>query len=422
LITDQPLAYFCNATALSILVFSLSLLLLRTKSQPYYWPLAGCLLAIAVLIAQPWLKLLAPSLQQLFLLLSLPALYLLPPCFWLYVQGLTSNQRWQLQRQHLPHFGLSGVAFFIVIAALCLPTSIRDGLLGHGSEQILMSVSPLLRHTIYGLLILTFLMVIGWCVQAGCYLFAVARRLHQYRAQLKQIFASTEQQELGWIVGLLVAVIGVWLLASVSLLVDNLVKPIRLDPNLQSIITLLLVWSLSSWGLRQKPGFAELYQSADEEIVHLNALPSPADGKYQRSALDTELASRIAEKLTKAMTTDQLYLDASLSLPKLAKYIAVSPSYISQTLNEHIGMNFFDYVNHYRVAAAKIQLSSTDTTVLDIAMNVGFNAKSSFYTAFKKETQLTPSQYRQAQATTGELQLLVDKGHTPISAQQNKKR
>ncbi len=147
--------------------------------------------------------------------------------------------------------------------------------------------------------------------------------------------------------------------------------------------------------MRQKPGFAELYQSADQEIVNLNAVPSLADGKYQRSALDTAQASSIADKLTKAMTADQLYLDASLSLPKLAKHIAVSPSYISQTLNEHMGMNFFDYVNHYRVAAAKIQLSSTETTVLEIAMNVGFNAKSSFYTAFKKETQLTPLQYRQ---------------------------
>lgn len=395
MITDQPLAYLCNAAALSIIVFSLSLLLLRAKSQPYYWPLAGCLLAIAVLIGQPWIKLLAPSLQQLFLLLALPALYLLPPCFWLYVQGLTSNQGWQFQRQHLPHFGLAALAFIIVIAALCLPTTIRDGLLGHGSEQILLSATPLLRNTVYALLILTFGLVIGWCVQAGCYLFAVARRLHQYRAQLKQIFASTERQELGWIVGLLVAVISVWLLASVTLLIDNLVKPMRLDPNLQSIITLLLVWSLASWGLRQKPGFAELYQSADQEIVNLNAVPNLADGKYQRSALDTAQASSIADKLTKAMTADQLYLDASLSLPKLAKHIAVSPSYISQTLNEHIGMNFFDYVNHYRVAAAKLQLSSTETTVLEIAMNVGFNAKSSFYTAFKKETQLTPLQYRQ---------------------------
>ena len=94
------------------------------------------------------------------------------------------------------------------------------------------------------------------------------------------------------------------------------------------------------------------------------------------------------------MQQDQLYLDAALSLQKLAKHINTSPNYISQTLNETLGANFFDYINQYRINEAKKQLKETKNTVLDIAMNVGFNAKSSFYTAFKKETQQTPSQYR----------------------------
>ena len=74
----------------------------------------------------------------------------------------------------------------------------------------------------------------------------------------------------------------------------------------------------------------------------------------------------------------------------------VSPSYVSQTLNERLGLNFFDFINQYRVEAAKVALASTDQTVLDIAMQVGSNAKSSFYTAFKKVTGVTPSQYRHA--------------------------
>jgi len=76
--------------------------------------------------------------------------------------------------------------------------------------------------------------------------------------------------------------------------------------------------------------------------------------------------------------------------------ISTSPNYISQTLNESIGMNFFDYVNKYRVEMAKHQLQHSSNTVLDIAMNVSFNAKSSFYTAFKKVAQQAPSQYRKS--------------------------
>ena len=94
------------------------------------------------------------------------------------------------------------------------------------------------------------------------------------------------------------------------------------------------------------------------------------------------------------MQQDTLYLDASLSLPKLAKHIHTSPNYISQTLNETLGMSFFDYVNKYRVSAAQQLLENTEETVLNIAMAVGFNSKSSFYTAFKKHTQLTPSQFK----------------------------
>ena len=119
-----------------------------------------------------------------------------------------------------------------------------------------------------------------------------------------------------------------------------------------------------------------------------------AEPKYQRSALYDEMADKIQQQLTAAMAQDHLYLDASLSLPKLAKHIFVSPNYVSQTLNQKLGVSFFDYVNSYRVNAAKELLCNSNDTVLDIAMNVGFNAKSSFYTAFQKETGCTPSQYR----------------------------
>jgi len=266
-----------------------------------------------------------------------------------------------------------------------------------GNEQVVASSPALLRNFVYGVLILTFGMVIGWCVQAGCYVVAVFRQLHRYRAQLKQVFASTETQELRWIWWLLGAVIGIWLLVSASLLYDNLVGPAQLDPALQHGVTLILIWTIASWGLRQKPGFAELYQSdaAMQEKLQ-DTLQPLTEAKYQRSALNEQLSGNIVNKLTQAMEQDQLFLDASLSLPKLAKHIATSPSYISQTLNETLGLNFFDYVNRYRVEAAKIQLLNSEQTVLDIAMNVGFNAKSSFYTAFKKETQLTPSEYRKA--------------------------
>lgn len=389
--TDNNLAYFLTAASLAVIAFSMHLLILRAVKQALYFPLALCLGAIAVLICQPLLKILAPALQLYFLLLALPALYLIPPCFWLYVQGMTSGGRWRLSAAHAPHFVLSGLGLVIAICALLLPAELQHALLVEGNEHALHNQPALLRNFVYGLLIVTFVMVLGWVVQAGYYIHAVFRRLGIYRAQLKQVFASTEEQEGRWINWILLAVVGLWLLLGAELLYDNLIGPVQADIPLRDYATFIMIWSIAVWGLRQKPGFAALDQNdaASQETLKL-----VTEVKYQRSALHDDLANNIVQKLHVAMEQDQLYLDASLSLPKLARHIAASPNYISQTLNQKLGLSFFDYVNRYRVEAAKSQLCHHDDTVLDIAMNVGFNAKSSFYSAFQKETGCTPSQYR----------------------------
>lgn len=403
--TDNPLGYFFTCSTLAVIAFSMHLLLLRARQQQMYLALAGCLLAIAVLICQPVLAVLAPDVRLLALMLALPALYLLPPLFWCYVKGLTASSGWRFSRCEWPHFALVALCLVIVFITLLLPGNVRHALIAEGREDILQQVAVPLRLLVYSLAILTFLLVTGWVLQAGFYLYLVMRRLQLYRAQLRQLFASTEAEEARWINGLLLAVASGGGLLAVALLYDNLVAPLPSGLLFKDVLVLLLVWYLALWGLRQKPGFAMLAQS-ERVVVSGQETASPdelqqvlqavVEGKYQRSALGAEQAASIAGKLEQAMAQEQLYLDAALSLPKLARHIGCSPNYISQTLNETLGLNFFDYVNRYRVQAAVRQLQDTDLTVLAIAMNVGFNAKSSFYTAFKKELQQTPSQYRAA--------------------------
>ncbi|MAD73529.1 MAG: hypothetical protein CML20_01770 [Rheinheimera sp.] len=70
----------------------------------------------------------------------------------------------------------------------------------------------------------------------------------------------------------------------------------------------------------------------------------------------------------------------------------------SQTANQTLQQSFYDYINEARIAAAKHLLLQTNDSVLTIAMAVGFNARSSFYKAFKIYTGLTPAQYRTTHA------------------------
>ena len=415
-LADHPWAYFLTCCSLAVIAFSVHLLLLRARQQQLYLALAGCLLAVALLICQPVLAVLAPDLRVAALLLALPAMYLIPPLFWCYVKGITSSVRWQFSRAEAPHFALAALGFGIVLVTLCLPADVRYALIAEGRDDVLQHVPASLRYLVYGLAITTFLLVIGWVLQAGFYMHAVFRRLHLYRTQLRELFASTDAEEARWIYGLLLSVGAAGSLFAGALLYDNLLAPLPTGFLAKDVLAFLLIWSVALWGLRQKPGFAALtqpdsaalfmpqqhslrpeqqqqqQQQLQPEIQEV--LQAVSDGKYQRSALGAEQAASIANKLQQAMEQDQLYLDAALSLPKLARHIGCSANYISQTLNETLGLNFFDYVNRYRVLAAAAQLRNTDLSVLDIAMNVGFNAKSSFYTAFKKELQQTPSQYR----------------------------
>ncbi|REL34237.1 helix-turn-helix domain-containing protein [Thalassotalea euphylliae] len=383
-----------NLITLTVIVFSAHLLLLRATKLQAYLPLAVCLISVGVVLSQPVLASLATPWRVSFLILSLPALMLIAPSFWCYVCGITAQSPWQFKQLSKVHFLPFAIAGVVALTALLMPSEIQYQLLVLGDDSLLTSLSTPMQWLVGGTLIVTFLLVIAWVIQSGYYVYQVVGRLHQYRRHLKDLFASTEEKEARWLTWLLLAIGVVWALTAISLLIDNLLFSFHFDGLISGAVTLVMVWSVALWGLRQKPGFEELYTSQMEVEQVLTS--SEQQTKYQRSALSSEQANTIATKIEQAMQQDQLYLDSSLSLQKLASHIHTSPNYISQTLNESLGANFFDYVNRHRIEAAKQTLQQSNDTVVDIAMAVGFNAKSSFYTAFKKETQQTPSQYRKS--------------------------
>lgn len=134
---------------------------------------------------------------------------------------------------------------------------------------------------------------------------------------------------------------------------------------------------------------------------HEPALRNHEIGKYEKSSL-TEGASEIyKEQLLTAIAEQELFLDNSLTLTALAIQLDIPHHHLSQVINGSLGMNFFEFVNNYRIEFAKKLLNDSEhnqQTVIDIAMASGFNNKTSFYKAFKGATGITPSQYRKQQA------------------------
>ncbi|MEW8420291.1 MAG: helix-turn-helix domain-containing protein, partial [Candidatus Thiodiazotropha endolucinida] len=120
--------------------------------------------------------------------------------------------------------------------------------------------------------------------------------------------------------------------------------------------------------------------------------------KYEKSALDSETSSLLFADLRTHMAAEKPYLDNKLNLSLLATQLDISPNYLSQVINEQAGQHFFDFVNRYRVEETKQALAGATErgNILAITLDAGFNSKSAFYTAFKRHTGQTPSQYRRA--------------------------
>ena len=108
-----------------------------------------------------------------------------------------------------------------------------------------------------------------------------------------------------------------------------------------------------------------------------------------------------SEKIDSIMRSQKTYLNPDLTLDMLADTLSMPAKDLSMIINRHYHINFYEFVNGYRIAEAQKRLLDTankDKTITDIYLEVGFNSKSVFNTFFKKLVGSTPSEYRKQAA------------------------
>ncbi|MBQ9951984.1 MAG: helix-turn-helix domain-containing protein [Clostridia bacterium] len=88
--------------------------------------------------------------------------------------------------------------------------------------------------------------------------------------------------------------------------------------------------------------------------------------------------------------------DSDLTLNKAADAVGRSYSYVSTFFSKTVGVSFSEYLQKRRIVVAMRLLAETNEPVAKIAAQVGYEVPSSFIRLFKKETSMTPGQYREA--------------------------
>jgi len=104
------------------------------------------------------------------------------------------------------------------------------------------------------------------------------------------------------------------------------------------------------------------------------------------------------KQLCQLLEKEKIYQNPELSLTKVAEKLNISSPYLSQLVNKLSNCNFSDFINSYRIRDAEYMLIDSNFesyTNVAIGLEAGFNSKSAFYSAFKKHTGLTPSEFRQ---------------------------
>lgn len=83
-----------------------------------------------------------------------------------------------------------------------------------------------------------------------------------------------------------------------------------------------------------------------------------------------------------------------LTIPQVAEYVGLSPSYFSSLFSQTVGVSFREYLNRIRIEESKRLLLSTKYDLADIAVAMGFPDQSYYCKVFKKITGLTPGKFR----------------------------
>lgn len=217
----------------------------------------------------------------------------------------------------------------------------------------------------------------------------------------KDQYSTIEKDNLRWLIYLITGL-------TLVVIVDSAFSVYELNfPmitwNIGTVIAFFLVILYSILGFKglfqSKILLPEYVLNSDKDVKKTSENSNSENEEKKISQLNSLSANEIEQlkiKLYKILEFDKPFLDDSLSLTELASQIGISNKQLSELLNQHLKVNFYNLINDYRINEVKKRLenyNSNKETLLGIAFESGFQSKASFNRVFKLKTGLSPSKY-----------------------------
>jgi len=330
-----------------------------------------------------------------------PLAFLYGPLLYFYVRALVGPEG-QHHRGKLFAHALPAVLMYLYLIPVFLMDPVTKGEAWFFENSHLKNHSPVVDPILYVII-----------VQISGYLALSLRILKVHAKKIRENYSSLEHISLAWLRNLIILFICLVCLFAFFAVFSQYLGMYREAEYLFHLMTALLIYGMGYRGMRQPEIFTASETASGSDGIDasgrltdisdgISQTPQPEKengqgGKYRKSSLTPEQSEAILAQLLHVMEQEHPYRESSLTLTMLSNMLDASPHHVSQVINEKLGKSFFDFVNEYRVQETKKALASSDAgrfSVLGIAMDAGFNSKSAFYTAFKKHTGITPTQFK----------------------------
>lgn len=171
---------------------------------------------------------------------------------------------------------------------------------------------------------------------------------------------------------------------------SELVRPrLHISGATQEKVEKLLLDMLKEYQNKEK--YYQIHIKAD--VLKLLAIVA-REYETQGNAENHELFEKFRDAINSSVNyinenyTNRIYIE------DVCKIAMMSQTYFSHLFKQITGKTFIEYINNLRVRKAVEMLINNNNSISDICFAVGFNDTTYFNKVFKKETGLTPGQYR----------------------------
>ena len=297
--------------------------------------------------------------------------FLLGPLTFFYFKSITDTS-WKFTKKELWHF--IPFVVFVIIIPLVAYKALNDRQVDYGMLSVFDHREKVISTIQY---VYSFIFILQF-IHLAIFLFKNLKLVKVYSNDLRSEYSDVDGN-IKWLKFFNKALLFLLLLSAIFLYILLVTDIYRRHLDYIYVLPIGFLFYFISYNFMKTE-----WKPTDKKIT-----------KYANSSLNADDIPQHVEKLNNLMNVEKVYLDSEIKLKDLAKMMDISAHHVSQIINQHFKLSFFDFINNYRTSEAKNMIKNNpEFTMIKVAFESGFNNKTSFVNAFKKFEKVTPSEFR----------------------------